>query len=103
MKMPCIHITVKSIALCWCRLEKPCLEVTVACSYSKRVMPTCLGRLCSIPRRSHDLPTLTCPESPCTLFFSMPLILFFMEESVVLTSGCSYFVLAGSDNMGDCH
>jgi len=26
-----------------------------------------------------------------------------MEESVVLTSGCSYFVLAGLDNMGDCH
>jgi len=26
-----------------------------------------------------------------------------MEESVILTYGCSYFVLAGSDNNGDCH
>jgi len=26
-----------------------------------------------------------------------------MEESVILTSGCSYFVLAGSDKKGDCH
>ena len=66
-------------------------------------MLTYLGRLGGMPRHSHNLPRLTSSEWPCTLFFSMPFILYFMEESAILTSGCSCFVLAGSDNKGSCH